>query len=145
MLVVHLAGALGVAGGVLTAVAACALSEPGRRREASRRVRRLRRNPSLANLGDVRLCLEQELTPRQAQFAWQCLTQRRIDAATAWTWLQCHGAGSLLHALAAGECQGSLQGVLRGEQAHDGHQAALLACLAHPDVFGLRTPVGRDV
>lgn len=142
-LVLHLAGVLLVAGGVLTAVAASALSEPWRRREAARRARRLRRDPTLANLGDVRLCLEESLTPRQAQFAWQCVAQRRIDTATAWAWLQQRGAGSLVHALAAGLCQASLRRVLRGERAYDDHEVVLLACLARPDLFDLRAPAGH--
>jgi hypothetical protein len=123
----------------LTALSAAGLSPATRRRDLARRARRVRHDPSLVNLGDVRERLRRELPSGQAAYAWERVLLREIDAATAWGWLHTYGADPLVHALAIGEGQVVLKRVLRGEQEYDAQQTAVLAVLAEPRLF---EPVG---
>lgn len=127
--------ALGVPLAVLLAYLATRPASPAR--EAARRARRVSRHPALANLGDVRLRLDAELSDRRVDFVLARVARHQIDARTLWAWLDRFGAESLVVTLAAGHGYAGMLRILRDERSYDDTEARLLAGLSEPELFEL--------
>jgi hypothetical protein len=127
--------ALGVPIAVLLAHLATRPASPAR--EAARRAQRVVRHPGLANLGDVRIRLDDTLPGHHVDFVLARVARHGIDARTLWAWLDRFGAESLVVALAAGQGYAGLLRVLRDEAPYDASEARLLAGLSEPELFAL--------
>lgn len=105
--------------------------------DLARRARRVSRNPALVNLGDVQARLVVELPASYAAFARERISAHRIEARTLWTWLDRHGAESLVVFLAAGRGHAAMIEVLCGGTAYDDAELRALAGLRVPELFEL--------
>lgn len=119
----------------LAAVLAHLATTPSRRSATERRRRHVDRHPALVNLGDVERRLAEELPIHHHDFVMGEVGRRRIDAATLWTWLDQHGAESLVLALASDGGYAGLLRRLRTEAPLDHAELELLAHLARPELF----------
>jgi hypothetical protein len=116
------------------AVAVVAARPPtaGGRHDDDRRLRRVYRDPELANLLDIETLLRAEGVPADAVTRVMCrATSHRISARTMWRWADRHGSARLVDALDAGLTEDTMLDHLDAGTAPEWHSVSVFADLAN--------------